>query len=588
MKTAKFPFPFLTLLMAMLLSICAEATPTLEAQVDRTTMQAGDTLTLTLRLNDTGDETPDYGALKKDFDVLGVNSSSGIEASIGHMQRWTEWQISLSPLRSGTLTIPSFAIGTAKSQPIRIQVQAANTRNSGAGSEPIFVEASVDHDTVYVQQQILFTVRVYTALALDQMNITEPEFDNATVRKLAQHSFQKNVNGTDYQVHELNYVIFPQQSGDLTIPELVFTGSEGQRIRSMFDFPRPGRTVRKLSKQIDVHVKPVPAQFSGKTWLPARNLTLQETWGGNPQNIAVGNSITRAIAMQADGAMAAQLPALDAAQITPQQTDKAKIYADQPTMDDQADGDGMHGKRVESAALIPSQAGTLQLPEVRVHWWDLDSDSEKVATIPAQTLAIGAGTATTVTPSNPADLSTSNHSSAPTFSDKAEGMTSVPASTIDTATDQRWWYAITATLLLGWLSTLWLYWRLRNVVGRSPVNVGITKHTADTSAPYLQAAIAASQQHQASAAHAALSQWVRHQFPQRPTLAQWLQQLRGDSDMAVLREAIEALDRCNYSAKASDSEWSGTVLAQELMQLRNGSAEKTMSTSNLPLLYPAH
>jgi len=257
-------------------------------------------------------------------------------------------------------------------------------------------------------------------------------------------------------------------------------------------------------------------------------------------------------------------------------------------MDDQADGEGMHGKRVESAALIPSQAGTLQLPEVRVHWWDLDSDSEKVAIISAQALTIGAGTATNTTIPNTAGITTAPNNSAPTAADKTRDAIGTPAPAINTTTAvQRWWYFITAALLLGWLSTLWLYWRLRRSVGKLPATADTSKRT-DTSAPHLQAAIAACQQHQASAAHAALSQWVRHQFPQTPTLAQWLEQLRGDANTAALRAAVEALDRCNYGATAHYSEWDGKTLAQELMRLCKKGEVKAASTSKLVLLYPAH
>src|SRR5690606_32925828 len=153
------------------------------------------------------------------------------------------------------------------------------------------------------------------------------------------------------QVHELRYAIFPQQAGELTIPELVFTAREMQRTRSLFDLSAPGRTLRKRSRQLSVQVKPVPPQFTGKTWLPTRNLTLQQTWGGNPENIRAGESITRAIGVQADGLMAAQLAVLEWPPL-----EHARLYADQPALNDQADDSGMHGVRTDSAALLPARA----------------------------------------------------------------------------------------------------------------------------------------------------------------------------------------------------------------------------------------
>jgi len=41
--------------------------------------------------------------------------------------------------------------------------------------------------------------------------------------------------------------------------------------------------------------------------------------------------------------------------------------------------------------VIPSEVGTITLPEVSVRWWDTNSKSEKTATIPARTLTVIAG-----------------------------------------------------------------------------------------------------------------------------------------------------------------------------------------------------
>jgi hypothetical protein len=548
----------------------AQAAPALQASIDRNVVAVGDTLTLTLRLDDTSSQRPDLSPLQKDFTVLSDSSSSGLSASIGHIERWTEWQISLSPRRAGHLFIPPLSVGDATSEALAIQATTAAAQANRDGNEPIFLEVALDSDSVYVQQQLLFTVRIFLALPLDNMNITEPEFDNATVHKISQNKFDRTVNGTRYQVHELRYAIFPQQAGELTIPELVFSGNEIRRARSLFDFPGAGRSVRKLSRQLTAQVKPVPKQFSGKTWLPARNLTLQETWGGNPQNLAVGDSITRSIALQADGVTAAQLPALPQPRLQP---DNARLYGDQPQFDDQADDSGMHGKRTESAALIPNAGGELTLPEMRVVWWDLDSDSEKMAVLPAQTLMVNAAKAgvsnlpASPTAPQPAASSELNPAAIPT-----QATTSVPA----------WWRALALILGAFWLLTLWLYWRARRA------------HSAAHAAPVptiakndhlLEIAQAACRSNDALAAHRAIGAWLQQNAPQTPTLAQWQLSLRQTAGTENLCRALTALDAACFGEDVKQ-EWRGSELAGELGRCERQRASGSARPDDLPALYP--
>lgn len=575
------------ILLGWLLLSAAHAAPKLEASVDRTRVTEGDSLTLTLRLNDTGNYSPDFQSLEKDFSVLGENSSSGMSASIGHVESWTEWQLTLAPLRSGKLTIPAFEIAGAKSTSLAIDVKPADTsanpaRSSGDDNdegEPVFIQAVVDHDTVYAQQQLLLTVRIFQAVALDDMNITEPEFDNATIRKIARDKFQRDINGVTYQVHQLTYAIFPQQAGELTIPELVFSAAELRRPRAMFDIGGRGRPIRKLSRQIAVKVKPIPAQFTGKTWLPARNLTVQETWGGNPADISVGNSITRSIAIQADGLMGAQLPALELPTLQ-----QARLYADQPALDDQADASGMHGVRKESAALIPAREGALELPEVRVVWWDLDSDSEKVATIPAQTLTIKPGIATTTTAITPQE----NHGANIDHATPQKNPDTISTTVSPLTGSSLPWMITAAVLAAGWLITFGLYWRLRRRSITRELVISAPPNTRTDN--WLPRIFDACKQNNAQAANIAVSQWIRTTFPQAPTAEQWLRQLDNDADAKRLQKAIEELQRSIYGEGSIYGEegtaWNGNDLATAFNSWKKNNGTKPLRKNPLPPLYP--
>ena len=545
------------------------------ASVDRTVVSAGDSLTLSVSIDDSSDATPDFSVLNKDFDVLGTSQSTQHSLSNGHISSSTEWQTTLQPKHSGQLTIPPIAVGSAMTQAISIQVNPADNSGANDGSEPIFIETQIDHNSVYVQQQLLFTVRVFVAVQLDDMQLTKPEFDNASVKQLSETTFRRDVHGTPYAVHELTYAIFPQQPGELTIPELVFSAVEVTGTRSLFDFPGQGRSLRRMSKQLTVKVKPIPKTFSGPVWLPARNLTLTESWNGNLQHLTAGESITRSIAIRANGLLAAQLPVLDAPTL-----DGAKIYADQPALDDQQNSSGVRGKRTENMALIPTRAGSLHLPETKVVWWDVDSDSEKTATLAAETLSISPGAAGG-TPTVPTTTPLQQKNSVTALATSLESPLHMRSAAIQTQI----WQVVSAALLLLWLATLYAYRRERRMPKLSAENSGKKADVSENDEDRAwRALITACRSNEPAAARQALLQWARIFLKQSDLRSvDQLQQISAD---AALTRELQLLDNRLFGALPDSGEWNGETLLQVAKNLRNQSSAKTPNEKQLPPLYP--
>jgi hypothetical protein len=556
----------------------AAGTPAPRATVDRTVVNEGDSLTLTIRIDDTGSyDEPDFSTLQKDFDVYGNSQSSQHVINNGRIESWTEWQTTLMPKHSGQLQIPALAVAGSHTQPITIQVNPQNRTSASDGTEPVFMEVLADRNNIYVQQQILLTARVYIAVQLSNMQLTKPDFDNANVKQLSETTFNRTINGTPYEVHELIYAIFPQQAGELTIPELVFNAVEVTGGRSMFDFPGRGRAIRKMSKQLTVHVKPIPKNFSGAVWLPARNLTLTESWSTDPHHLAAGDSITRNIAIRADGLLAAQLPKLDEPHL-----DAAKLYADQPKLDDQQDSNGVHGKRTENTALIPTRAGQLQLPETRVVWWDVDSDSEKIATLPSETLTIAAG-----------NSAASAASSAPQPVIQQPAPQSKPAitetvPTLATTTLNKttlWWQIATALLAILWIITLFAYLQLRRQPRAPALNIAETPHDTNERNAWRDFG-AACRANNPAAARQKLLQWAALFYGDRKVHS--IEQLLDAADNAKLVRELQLLDNRLFGTLHDTGDWNGENLLQVMQEIKKTKPQKNkLDESALPPLYPA-
>lgn len=546
--------PLLIALALLGLAATAHAAENPSASVDRNIVAEGDSLTLTIHVDDTGGEAPDYSALQNDFEVYGSSQSTRRSLSNGRLQSSTEWQVTLVPKRNGTLTIPPLPVAGATTQPLAIRVTPAGNATHTDAPEAVFMEAQLDRQSAYVQQQVILTVRVFRAIELDNMHLSEPSFDNATVRKISEVSFQREINSATYLVYELSYAIFPQQAGELTVPELVFNAVQPVTRRTMFDFPGQGRRLRKMSPQLHLTVKPIPKNFTGAVWLPAKNLTLTQNWSNTAQTVGVGDSLTRNITIEADGLLAAQLPALEAPQL-----DNAKIYNDQPTLDDQQSSSGVRGKRTDNMAVLPNRAGDLQLPEVRITWWDVDSDTEKVATLQPETLHITGG-------SQPAATAAASAPAAATTPAPAAAVETAPAS-VDTAAT-RWWQLATLLLALAWLATLYYNWRLRQRLGIS------SQPTIPPAAPEADESAAFDRLKETCrtgdpvAARTALNTWA-HIFYRAPHL-RTLEQLVPHSGSAALLREVQQLDNRLFGTHPESGDWNGENLLSVVRELRRG------------------
>lgn len=440
-----------SLMIATLLGFasCAQAA-NLSASVDRKQIGMEETLTLVLRYDEQvmfGE--PDFDALKKDFDILGNRRANQYRSVNGQVESFTQWSLTLAPKKEGDLMIPALEFEGEHSDPIKISVQKTAPISSPDADRPIFLEAEIDKPQVYVQEQLLFTLRLYTSVDLSGLNSEELKVDNALVKQLSENQYQKVVNGQRYGVVEVTYAIFPQQSGSLTLPSVLWNVTQQGRSGFGYDpfLNRNGKRLRLRSEAKQVNVLPSPDHYQGSYWLPAEALELQQSWSRDPQEFRVGEPITRKVQIKARGLMASQIPPLDLATV-----DGVRYYPDQPQNDESLSAEGVRSVVSESYAIVPSRAGQITLPAVTLHWWDTTKQVEREATLPAETIRVraAAGTGSTVAPATPLT--------------NAEPLTQASPSTIDHTAKPSgdiWFYAALLLALTN-LMFVMMWWRARH------------------------------------------------------------------------------------------------------------------------------
>ncbi|PNG41255.1 protein BatD [Pseudomonas asplenii] len=541
---------FTALLLPLLLCTATAQAAELTASVDRSRLNSGETVELTLETSDvTQFGKPDLTALEALFEVRGTRQVNQLNTLNGDNRATTRWIITLLPKENGSVVIPPLQLGDAQSQPITVQVVESDTRENKNSLDPVFIEASLDQSNVYVQAQAILTLRIYHSVSLyDDSSLTPLQIADARIEQLGDtRTYEKDLNGVRHGVIEMRYAIYPQHSGLLTIAPQTFSATLVDTQPSQdanAQGPKPGKLMRVSSAEIPLTVKPKPLTYPvDAPWLPARSLSLSESWNPEPEHTQVGDSLTRSLTLKVEGLAASQLPALPATD-----ANGLRRYPDQPVLSNQSTDRGIVGSREEREALVPSRSGAIDLPTVDVVWWNTFEDHLEHSSLPGRTLQVANN------PSLQVDT---------------------PAGTLQPGVvdnDVLWWWKL-STLILACTTLLGfgLWWRAR----WQPA-VHRAAQTGPSPRTLMDDIKRASQANDPQATRQALDAWARQQ-PE--TLA----------DMAArfvpLSDALDGLNGALYSE--TGQHWQGEDLWRAIRTIPAAErVQDPVGESGLPPLYP--
>lgn len=353
--------------------------------IDRTDIHAGESFVLTIQLDqDTGAE-PDLSVVPKEFTIISNSQYQQMSYVNGRSNTIKGWKLKLSTLKTGKIVIPSISVGKDKTQPIELIIKDTSDRIDLSGQKKaIFLESTVDQQQGYVQQQIVFTVKLYRAVNTHYARLSEPAAGDSIIEKLGDDiQYDKQIDTTRYVVTERRYAVFPQQSGDLTIDSINFTADVNDpNSRGNNRFLNTTRPVSVNSKAIKVTVLPQPDN-SSNPWMPATEVVLADKWSNAGKELTVGEPVTWTLLLYAQGLSESQI-----SEITLPKVDGLQFYPDTPQKERQINDKGILGQRIEKLAVIPSKSGSITIPEIHVKWWDVKSNSEKIATLATRTFNV--------------------------------------------------------------------------------------------------------------------------------------------------------------------------------------------------------
>lgn len=429
----------------LLFSLCLPvqaAVTTLTASVDKNPAMVDEAITLEVVANDAVESNAlDTSVLMKDFVVGHTSVSSQTRIVNMNMTRTTTWSTQLLPRQPGRYQIPSFEIQGARSEPIQLMVLPVSSATR-AQARDVFVTTEVDTTSLYLQQQLRYKVKLHLAQDLQRGSLSAPSLEGADIRQVGEDvESTEIIDGRRMRVIERNFAIIPQASGKFSIQGPVFEGEVVDASPPSFGMFNRTKRLTRIGPAIDIEVKPVPTDYQGH-WLPSEMVTLHEEWLPANGEYRVGEPITRTLTLTALGVVDQLLPGIEATY-----PDTLKSYPDQPNSAT-IDKDGsLIAQRTESVALIPSQPGEIEIPEVRLTWFNVRTGHTESARLPPRTLKV-LPTRGDMPPPLP-NLPSSAQAMALPPPDAAGEALSPPGG---------WWSPSSSILLALWLLTLLGWW----------------------------------------------------------------------------------------------------------------------------------
>lgn len=582
----------------VLLLACQPLWAGLNASLDRTRIQDGETVTLIIEASGgSGDGQPELSVLDDEFEIIGTSTSRQFQFINGQRSDRRAWQIELLPRHAGRIEVPAITLGNDRTRPLQLEVADQPAGEPAGDAREVFLTAVVEpaDGKLYVQQQVNYTLRLYFREPLLSGGFDGPNIDSALVERLGEDiSYTTRIGGREYQVVERRYAVFPQQSGELVLPQVTFTGqlradSPGRLppagVSSLLDdlmrgmpFANAGKRIRVHSEAQTLNVRPRPQAFSGDTWLPAADIQLHDSWTDEPPEFHAGEPVTRTVRLQARGLVGSQLPALAFTELA-----GLRLYPEQPQRDSRSDGEWVHGSSSQSVAYVPATSGKLHIPEIRVEWWDTGAQQQRSAVLPAWEVNVlpGMASASGSPPAPQPAPAAADTPAPPQLPDAAP----VQAAGWRGSLRHAWPWIAGALVLLAGIVLLVL--RLRGPGTRPAAAPAATSVAAAplASGPSRQAALAGLRQAcetgAAPAAARALLQLAEAEWPEDPprSLAALARRMGAGS------EALLQLERVLYAP--GESAWDGNALWQALRNgLDAGRSPASGASAGLPPLYP--
>ena len=274
-----------------------------------------------------------------------------------------------------------------------------NRRQQSNGSveisaDDLFMTATLNKTKVVEQEAVLLTFKIYSAVNLTSLNGKIPDLKGFQIQEVElpqEKEWQlEHYNGRNYRsILWQQYVLFPQQTGEIEIPSAVFEGVVAQQIRSYdpFDFFGGSNFVEvkkdlrtpKLKLNVQKLPEGKPAGFSGAVG------SFKISSSINTNELKANEAVTLRLTISGTGNMKLI------------KTPEVQFPEDFEVYDPKVDNkfslrtNGFSGNKVIEYLAIPRYGGEYTIPSIKFSYFDIASKQYKTLETESYNLKVEKG-----------------------------------------------------------------------------------------------------------------------------------------------------------------------------------------------------
>jgi len=355
---------------------------TVNATVDKSEVVRGDSVTLNLSANGDNIKFPTIDNIGG-FAIDSTSRSQNIVSINGKTTVTTTTSYTFTPLKS--IDIPSYSIEVdgkiEKTKPIKIKVVSA----AQAGANPDFsLKIIANKKEVYVGEPITLKIifKQKRDVPVESIQFANPTFPGFWVKSNGKD--EKQIVG-DFVIHNLTYVLIPQQAGDFTISPVKVAIAKRVQIRDAFSFMLQRiRWKNIFSNELKIKAKPLPSGVSvyGKFSISA-SVDKEITKANTPVNLT--------LSIRGEG----NIDDIDSFNL---QVPNATVYKNKPKRDTYLENGVYKGSFTQKFALVSDS--DFVIPSIKFKYFDKDEKKVKIVQTKPIKIKVTGGSSFQAIPTN--------------------------------------------------------------------------------------------------------------------------------------------------------------------------------------------
>lgn len=206
-----------------------------------------------------------------------------------------------------------------------------------------------------------------------------PRIDGAIIMQVSERPVlsTRQINDDSYVSARYDFAVYAQMAGRLQVPAITV------RFGAKESFDQPINEYRLQTEPFYIEVTAPPGVAADEVVVSTNTLNATETWSPKPVDVKVGDAFTRTITVRAHDVPAMLLPPPNFGN-----PEGFEIYPKSQQTQDRTERGDLIGERNDTVTYVSTRAGSFEIPELTLRWWDPSKEQWQAQTFPAHLLVV--------------------------------------------------------------------------------------------------------------------------------------------------------------------------------------------------------